>query len=81
MSDIERRKTEKELSSVLKRQLNPDQLETLRGLETFGWELKFIRRKPFQPPVAVIFDGDRKNFAVLEADGSVNEHPDITIRT
>jgi hypothetical protein len=81
MSEIERRKNEKELSSVLKRQLNPDQLETLRGLETFGWELKFIRRKPFQPPVAVIFDGDRKNFAVLEADGTVNEHPDITIRT
>jgi hypothetical protein len=80
MSEAERRKAERELSSVLKRQLNPDQLETLRGLESFGWELKFIRRKPFQPPVAVIFDGDRKNFAVLEPDGTLNEHPDLVIR-
>jgi len=80
MSEAERRRAEKELSSVLKRQLNPDQLETLRGLESFGWELKFIRKKPFQPAVAVIFDGDRKNFAVLEPDGTLNEHPDLNIR-
>lgn len=80
MSEAERRKAEKELSSVLKRQLNPDQLETLRGLETFGWELKFIRKKPFQPAVAVIFDGDRKNFAILEADGTLNENSDLNIR-
>src|SRR5436190_13771582 len=73
--DKERRSGQRELSSVLKRQLNDAQLMTLRGLEGFGWELKFIRRKPFQEPIAVIFDGDRKTFAVLEADGSLNEKP------
>ena len=41
---------------------------------------KFVRRKPFQPPVAVVFDGDRRNFAVLEQDGSLNEHPGFDIR-
>lgn len=76
----ERRSGYKELSSVLKRQLNDAQLLTLRGLESFGWELKFIRRKPFQEPIAVIFDGDRKTFAVLEADGSLNESPSFEIR-
>ena len=50
------------------------------GLEQFGWELKFVRRKPFQPPVAVVFDGDRKSFAVLEPDGSLNENPGFDIR-
>lgn len=79
-SDIERRKSQRELSSVLKRELNEAQLSTLQGLEQFGWELKFVRRKPFQPPVAVIFDGDRKNFAVLEIDGSLNENPGFEIR-
>jgi hypothetical protein len=77
----ERRSGYKELSSVLKRQLNDAQLLTLRGLEGFGWELKFIRRKPFQEPIAVIFDGDRKTFAVLEADGSLNESPTFEIRS
>ena len=79
-TDIERRKAQKELSSVLKRDLNDAQLSTLQGLEQFGWELKFVRRKPFQTPIAVVFDGDRKNFAVLETDGSLNEHPDFEIR-
>ena len=72
-AEMERRKTAKELSSVLKRELNARQLETLQGLEQFGWELKFIRRKPFQPSVAVVFDGDRKQFVVLELDGSLIE--------
>jgi hypothetical protein len=77
----ERRTGNRELSSVLKRQLNDAQLMTLRGLESFGWELKFIRLKPFQEPIAVIFDGDRKKFAVLEADGSLNENPSFEIRS
>lgn len=79
-AEMERRKAAKELSSVLKRELNAAQLETLQGLEQFGWELKFIRRKPFQPSVAVVFDGDRKQFVVLELDGSLNERPGFDIR-
>jgi len=79
-TEMERRKAAKELSSVLKRELNAAQLETLQGLEQFGWELKFIRRKPFQPSVAVVLDGDRKQFVVLELDGSLNEHPGFDIR-
>jgi hypothetical protein len=80
MTEMERRKAQKELSSVLKRELNEAQLGTLQGLEHFGWELKFVRRKPFQPPVAVVFDGDRKKFAVLELDGALNENPGFEIR-
>lgn len=80
MSVMERRKGLRDLSSVLKRELNEPQRTTLQGLEQFGWELKFLRRKPFQPPIAVVFDGDRKNFAVLEPDGSLNENPGFDIR-
>jgi hypothetical protein len=79
-TEIERRKAERELSNVLKRDLNEAQLMTLQSLEHFGWELKFVRRKPFQAPVAVVFDGDRKKFAVLEADGTLNEEPGFEIR-
>ena len=80
MPEIERRKNEREYASALKRQLNEAQLLTLRGLEQFGWELKFIRRVPFQPPIAVVSDSNRKAYAVLELDGTLNERPNIQIR-
>lgn len=79
-TETERRIAQKALSSVLKRELNEAQLETLQSLEHFGWELKFIRRKPFQPAMAVVFDGDREKFAVLELDGTLNENPGLKIR-
>lgn len=80
MPDIERRKNEKEYANMLKRQLNEAQLLTLRSLEGFGWELKFIRRVPFQPPIAVVSDSNRKTYAVLELNGTLNEKPAIQIR-
>ena len=73
MSEAERRKIEKARSVELKRELNTNQLVTLQGLERFGWELKFIRRPMFQPSIAVVFDSDRKTYAILEPDGSLNE--------
>jgi hypothetical protein len=79
MSD-KRHNPEKAPASVLKSGLNEDQRLTLAELERFGWELKFIRRPLFQDPVAVVFDSDRKNFAVLEPDGTLNEHPGFEIR-
>ena len=76
----DRRTSAKQLLRVLKRDLNEAQLETLRDLEKFGWELKFVRRKPFEPSVAVVADGDRKSTAVLEPDGSINENHGLIIR-
>ena len=80
MAESERRRLDKERSNELKRELNEDQLMTLRGLEQFGWELKFIRRPPFKEKVAVVFDGDRKSYAVIEADGALNEKNELDIR-
>jgi hypothetical protein len=81
MLEQERRRREKELSMVLKRQLNQEQLLTLCSLEAFGWELKFIRRPPSGPPIAVVFDADRRKFGVLELDGTLNENPSFDIRS
>ena len=61
--------------------MNSAQLETLDGLERFGWSLKFVRRPLFQASIPVVFDGDRKTFAVLEADGTLNEHPAFDLRS
>lgn len=80
MQDSERRRIEKQKQAEMKRELNAAQLETLGQLEQFGWELKFIRHKPFAPGIPVVFDGDRKKFAVLRADGSLDENPGFDIR-
>ena len=81
MTDSERRRLDKEASFVLKKRLNEDQRQSLADLERFGWELKFIRGKPFQPTVPVVFDGDRKRFAILREDGSLDEsHAGVDIR-
>lgn len=80
MSEQERRHSQRALSSELKRQLNNDQRLTLSELERYGWELKFIRRRPFEEPVPVVFDGDRKKFAVLRVDGTLDENPGFEIR-
>ncbi len=80
MTVHERRKTDGKAANALKRDLNQDQILALGELEKFGWELKFIRRPMFQQPIPVVFDSDRKHFAVLNADGTLDETPGFDIR-
>jgi hypothetical protein len=82
MSDEkERRKGEDATLSGLRAELNEAQRMTLGEMERFGWELKFIRRPLFLPSIPVVFDSERKRFAVIELDGTLNEHPDFEIRS
>ncbi len=80
MNDPERRRQAPKAQRMMQRELNDAQLMTLRALEGYGWELKFIRRPAFQQPIPVVFDGDRKKFAVLKADGELDENPGFDIR-
>ena len=80
MPQPERRKDQSKSIRELRAELNEPQRDTLAELERYGWQLKFIRRPIFQPSIPVVFDGDRKSFAVLEPDGTLNEHPPFDIR-
>ena len=80
MVDRERRQDKPAHTTALRAQLNEDQLMTLRDLERFGWELKFVRRPPFQDAVPVVFDADRKTFCVLRSDGTLDDDPGLIIR-
>ena len=80
MPQAERRKSDVRIVTALKRELNADQRMALVELEKFGWELKFIRRPMFQQPVPVVFDSDRRNYAVLQPDGTLDENPGFNIR-
>jgi hypothetical protein len=80
VTESERRKTEAKHVNALKRDLNQDQVLALTELEKFGWELKFIRRPMFKEPIPVVFDSDRRHFAILKADGTLDENPGFDIR-
>ena len=80
MPDRERRRAPPPASRVLERLLNPLQVDTLRSLEHFGWELKFVRKPLFQAAVPIVLDGDRTSYAVIEENGELNEHPPFKIR-
>jgi hypothetical protein len=76
----ERRKSTPAEISEMEKQLNPAQLEAWRMLQTFGWQLRFVRRPLFQQPVAVIVNKAGQMHAVIEEDGRVNDKPGFKIR-
>lgn len=78
--NINRRNVDAENKARLRALLNEDQLQVLADLERFGWELKFVRRPLFQASIPVVFDAERKTWAVLEADGTLNTSPGFEIR-
>lgn len=55
--------------------LNEVQRISLHSLENFGWQLAFIRRPLFVPPMVVVRNSEQSKFAILEEDGSVNLSP------
>lgn len=66
--------------AALRAGLTPAQLKALETLEHFRWTLKFVRRPMFRDPIPVVVDREGKRYAVLEADGTLNENPGLRIR-
>lgn len=60
--------------------LTPGQLATIETLEHFRWTLRFVRRPLFLDPIPVVIHPDGKRFAVIEADGSINEDSGLKLR-
>jgi len=61
--------------------LNENQQQALRQIETFGWQLHFVRRPLFQEPVVGIIGPDGNKLATLERDGRINLLPDSKVRS
>lgn len=74
------RNTKRPVPEDLTSILNEEQLIAYRGLERFGWYIKFVRRPLFQRPVCVMSNPEGTILAVLEKDGSLNENPEIPLR-
>jgi hypothetical protein len=76
---LDRRQEEMQRESALKRNINADQWMTLRVLEGFGWTLKFVRKSK-EGPLAAVYDPENHRLAIIEPDGTLNEHPQIVFR-
>lgn len=76
----ERRERSKPIPFNLSEYLNEDQTLTLRQMESFGWQLAFIRRPLFQEPLVVVANADQTKFGVLEKDGSINMNAMFDLR-
>jgi len=76
----ERRQSADSDPTALRAGLTAAQLKALETLEHFQWTLRFVRRPMFRDPIPVLFHRDGKRYVVLEADGTLNEAPDLVIR-
>ena len=76
----ERRQADELDTRVLREGLTTAQLNALETLEHFGWTLRFVRKPMFRDPIPVLFHRDGKRYVVLQADGTLDEAPDLVIR-
>jgi hypothetical protein len=83
MSDYvenEKRRDADPIPENLEDWLSQDQLDALKQLGNFGWQLKFIRRPVFQDPIVIVYSRDKDQFGILEKDGKIDMDSGITIR-
>lgn len=79
MTDEQRHRIDP-IPSDLKSALNDVQILSLRRIEGFGWDLRFVRRAAGQPPVVVVSDPNGKTLGILDEDGRLNLEHGLRIR-
>ncbi|MBU2884654.1 hypothetical protein KO507_02620 [Gilvimarinus agarilyticus] len=77
---IRKRGVQAAVPDNIKAFLNDIQLLALHHMESYGWQLWFVRRPLFQVPVAVVKDAEGERVGVLEIDGQVNMQPGLQLR-
>lgn len=79
MTDEKRNKSQP-IPDDVAQYLNDAQQAQLNTIESFGWNLKYIRRPLFQERVIVVTNPDGSSIGVLEEDGRLNLESDIATR-
>ena len=80
IKSLEKRKGQMAIPLNLGDYLNQDQLDSLKHMENFGWNLSFIRRATGRPIEAIVVSSDKQSYGVLESDGSINTHTNLYVR-
>ncbi len=75
-----RKRTQAKDDAALLAGLTPEQLVTVQTMEAFHWHLRFVRRPLFKTPQPVLFNRDGEYYVVVNEDGTIDEHPMLTLR-
>lgn len=65
---------------ALRSGLSRAQIATVEAMESFHWRLAFVRWPVFQAAIPVLFNRDGTRHVVIREDGSIDEHPTLTLR-
>jgi len=76
----EKRSGDKPIPDHADNYLNVAQQSGLRKIESFGWNIEYIRHPLFQDPIVFVSSADGKSIGILEDDGRLNLKFDIEIR-
>jgi len=76
----ERRSNGYRADEALLRELNAAQKLMLQDIESFGWELKFVRRPVSVMAVPVVFGPDGKTVGILDLNGKLNTDIKLAVR-
>ena len=76
----DRRKGDKPIPEHVRDYLNDAQIAELHKIESFGWELKFIRHPLFMETVAVVASPEGNSIGILEKDGRLSLDANIPLR-
>ena len=78
--DGENRGAAKPVPDNLNQLLNELQMMALRRIESFGWELRFVRRPDIQHTIPIVSNAEGTTIGVLEEDGRVNLEHQVRLR-
>ncbi len=76
----EKRKGLVPIPRSLEEWLNLDQKAMLSTIESYGWELKFIRRTGQEESTVIVVNPQGNQVGVLERDGQLNLESGVTLR-
>ena len=76
----ERRKGQPAIPDDLDELLTLEQRMGLAQIESFGWELAFVRHPPFQETTVIVTRPLDQSYAVLTGEGELDFSPDLVIR-
>jgi hypothetical protein len=82
IDEMHKRGSTKPIPKNLHQFMNPEQLQTYRGMQAYGWHLKFVRRTKLQRPLFVMTLPEQGGggLAVIEEDGTFNKKRKIRLR-
>lgn len=80
MSEQDQRSRVEPIPDDLYRQLTASQIFAIRRIESFGYELRFVRRQGLAEAIPFVQSPSVGTVGVVEADGRINHQHTHTIR-